>query len=128
MKPIQLKVQMQPALRKADGAVSLRFVTAEEIDTEAFSLIDSWRQQNGWLLFRRNEFNEADIPTSDAEIEGELKLWERQQKKIYKLFMLQGGKPADFHTFYREQMNVFDTVLIDKIEALENSDGRTTAG
>lgn len=127
MKILQLKAQCLPGLRRADGSVSLRFITAEEIDTELFSLIDSYRQQNGWLLFRANEFNESDIPTGDAEDESQLKLWERQQKAIYKLFMLAGGKPADFHTYYREQMAKIQTVITDKIETLEQTNDRSTA-
>lgn len=121
MKTIQLKVQMQPALRKADGAVSLRFVTAEEINTDSFALIDSWRQQNGWLMFRTNEFKDSDIPTDDADVDDKRTLAEIQKRSLYKLFMLQGGKPSDFHTFYREQMNLFNEVIGDKIERLENA-------
>lgn len=127
-KPLQLKAQMQPALRKADGSVSLRFVTAEEINTETFSLIDSWRQSNGWVMFKKNEFAEGDIPSGDAEDDGRLKLWERQQKALYKLHMLRGGSPDEFHTFYREQMNLFMSVISDKIEGLEGKNNATNTG
>lgn len=111
---------MQPGLRLKDGSVSLKFVTAEEINTDTFALIDSWRQDNGWLMFKKNDFTEADIPKADAEIEGSSKpLWERQRSALYKLHMLRGGKPDEFHNFYREQMHLFQSVIIDKIEALE---------
>ena len=116
MKTLQLKAQLQPGKRYKDGSVGITFITAEEIDTEMFSLIDSWRSQSGWLLFRLNEFTEIDIPKSDAEIEGEEPLWKRQQRTIYKLFMLRGGKPAEFHTFYRNQMNLIQQRLGDVIE------------
>lgn len=124
MEPLQLKAQMMPGTRRADGSVTLKLVTAEEIDTELFAHIDQYRQQTGWLLFRPNQFEEADIPDNDAEIEGKRTLAETMKRSLYKLFMLQGGHKDDFHTFYREQMTKFQNLIGDKIEELEEKNGR----
>lgn len=115
-----LKAQLKPGKRYADGSVGIVFVTAEEIGTDKFAEIDSYRQQNGWLAFFPNEVDLSAIPTENAEEDGTLKLWERQQKALYKLFMLEGGTPQDFGPYYREQMGKFQTAISEQIEALEN--------
>lgn len=112
---------MQPANRLTDGSVTIKFRTEEEVETELFAAIDGYRQHRGWLLFRVNQFEDTDIPKDDAEIEGAEPLWKRQQRTIYKLFMLRGGKPSEFHTFYRNQMNLIQQRLGDVIEAQENN-------
>jgi hypothetical protein len=120
MEPLQVKAQLQGGNRLKDGSVSMRFVTEEEIGTELFAHIDSYFQHRGWLLFRPNQFEDSEIPKDDAEIDGAEPLWKRQQRTIYKLFMLRGGKPSEFHTFYRKQMELVQEQLGNAIEAEEN--------
>jgi hypothetical protein len=116
MKPLQLRAQMLPGTRRADGSVSLKLVTAEEIGTEQFAHIDSYRQTMGWLLFKPNQFNASDIPKTDAKIEGELSPSERNRRALYKLFMCEGGKSEDFPSYYQEQMNKIFRSICTKIE------------
>ncbi len=120
MKTLQLKAQLMPGKRYADGSVGILFRTAEEIGTDKFSEIDSWRQQTGWLLFKKNEFSIADIPKEDAKIEGERSPSEIMRRSLYKLFMVQGGNKDDFKTFYLEQMAKFNKLIGEKIEAVEH--------
>lgn len=117
-----LKAQLKPGKRYSDGSVGINFVTAEEIGIDKFAEIDSYRQQNGWLAFFPNEFDISSIPTENAEDEGSMKLWERQQKAIYKLFMLEGGSPKDFGPYYREQMEKFMSVISEQIEIKEGEE------
>lgn len=121
---LQLKAQLRPGRRYDDGTVGIMFRTAEEIGTEKFAEIDSWRQQNGWLLFRRNQFNEDEVPTEDAKIEGQRTDSQIMRLSLFKLFMLQGGKKPDFPQFYKQEMAKFQQVISDKIEELESRNGR----
>lgn len=124
MEPLQLKAQMQPGTRRADGSVTLKLVTAEEIGTDQFAHIDSYRQQTGWFLFRPNSFDDGDIPTEDAKVEGKNTPSQTLRLSLFKLFMLQGGKKDDFPPWYAEQMNKFQTIVGDKIEEFEVKNGR----
>lgn len=119
MQPLQLKVQMQPAARRADGSVTVRLVTAEELSPEQLAHVDAYRQQMGWFLFRPNQYDDGEIPTTDVEIEGKRTLAETMKRSLYKLFMLQGGKKEDFPPFYRREMTKFQDLIGDKIEELE---------
>lgn len=123
MKHLKLKAQMMPATRRADGSVTLKFVTTEEIETDKFAEIDSCRQRNGWLIFSPNQFDLADVPKDDAKIEGERSPSKTLQLSLYKLFMLQNGNREDFTPFYKAQMAKFQSLVGDKIEEIEGKYG-----
>jgi len=116
MSVLKLKAQILPGSRKADGSVTLKFVTAEEIDTAKFAEIDSYRQQNGWLLFKLNDFDDKDIPKDNADVEGSKTPSERLRSVLYVLHIQNGGKKADFPTFYKEQMDRFIDLIKSKLE------------
>lgn len=121
MKPLQLKARMMPATRHTDGSVTIKVRTDEEVNSDGLAAIDEYRQQSGYFMFRPNKFNAADIPTDDTE-GGELRSpSDTLRRSFYKLFMMQGGKKENFPPWYRENMAVFQKVVGDKIEALENS-------
>lgn len=122
MEPLRLECTMMPVTRYKDGAVGIKFVTLKEVGPEDFAAIDAYRQTNGWMLFRPDKFNESDIPTEDTDQDTDSKrtLADRQLKSLYKLHMLRGGSSSTFHSFYRQQMEVFLSAISDKIEAEEN--------
>ena len=123
MRPLQIAGQMQATSRRADGSVTLRFISAKEIDNETFAHIDSYYLHEGWVMFKPNEFKNSDVPKEDTETDDK-PLWQRQQKTIYKLFMLRGGKPAEFGAFYRKQMSAIQETLGNAIEAEEGKHAR----
>lgn len=120
LKTLQLKAQLQPGRRYKDGSVGINFITAEEIDTKKFAEIDSWRSQNGWLLFKPNEFTDGEIPKDDTAIDEDKPMSQRVRGALYVLHQLSGGKKEDFNTFYRERLQVYLDIIISKIEAKEN--------
>lgn len=111
MQPLKLKVQFQPGTRRADGSVTLKQVTAQEIETKDFADIDAYRGQMGWLMFKPNEFSEADIPKDNADVEGKTHS-QRLRSVLYVLHQQNGGDPKDFRQFYEQQMERF----IDKVK------------
>lgn len=111
MQPLKLKVQFQPGTRRADGSVTLKQVTAQEIETKDFADIDAYRGQIGWLMFKPNDFSEADIPKENADVEGKTPS-KRLYNVLYVLHQQSGGGAKDFRQFYEQQMERF----IDKVK------------
>ena len=112
MNPLQLKAQMQPATRRADGSVTLKLVTAEEIGTDSFAAIDAYRQQFGWFLFRPNQWAEGEMPKQDADLEGKTPS-QRLRAVLFVLHQQRGGQSQDFPAFYANSM----TSIIETIKA-----------
>lgn len=121
MDTLQLACRMMPPSRMADGSVTLKLRTDEELDSATYAAIDEYRGHSGYFLFRPNKFDTADIPTEDTDV-GELRSpSEVLHKSLFKLFMMQGGNRENFSPWYREQMAVFQKAVGDKIEAMEHN-------
>lgn len=66
---MQVPVTLDSANRKKDRSVSMRFTTNLEISNADFAEMDKVMGTQGWLLFKENEFTEADIPKGDAPVD-----------------------------------------------------------
>lgn len=118
-KILRVPVHFLPAKRRADGSVTLSQATVEEISTELFSEIDEMRQTTGFLLYSRDEIQEADIPTENAILEeDELSPSQRLRRTLFKLYMTQGGHKEDFPQFYRQTMQQFQNTVVSKIQKI----------
>lgn len=112
---LQLKAQLIPGSRKADGSVTIKFVTAEEIDSDKFAEIDSWRKQNGWLMFKPNEFNDTEVPKADAQIEGQKSKSYELRTAIWQLYK-QKPRSISSEAFYNSQMEIFIQSVKNKLD------------
>lgn len=113
MEPLQLKATMMPGTRRADGSVTLKQVTMEEVSTEQFAEIDSYRQVNGWLLFAPNPLELSDIPKEKAVVEGDKSPSQLLREALYARHRSMGGQPEDFELYYRRQMERFRQKVIE---------------
>lgn len=102
MKPLQLKVTMMPATRRADGSVTVKLVTMEELSTEQFALIDQYRQTNGWMMFGPNQGDVAKLPKEAAE--GRFTPSQLLRLELLKLHIARGGTEDNFQPIYEREM------------------------
>lgn len=119
---IQVAAVLDGAQRKKDGSISLRFVTNLELSTEEFMVIDSYRQANGWLLFKENKFQEEEIPQEDVESDIEQSQSVQIRNAIWVLYKANGFDTAnkqEWNTFYRRTMQVFKSRILEQVHNLE---------
>lgn len=116
MKPLKLAAQLTKANRRSDDSVAITFVTAEEIGTELFTHIDEYRKQNGFVLFKTNDFTDADIPAENAEIRGQKSPSQILRNRLFAKHMHQGGTKETFPEYYKKAMAWFTQSVDDSYE------------
>lgn len=107
MKPLKLKVQFKPARRYADDSIGLAQNTLEEVSTEDFKIIDEYRGQQGWILFKPNEPTIKDIPDSDALVKGRKSMSRRLRESLFAKHMTVNGNKDEFPAYYDKVMEGF---------------------
>ena len=70
MSMLHLEVILKTATRKADDAVTVKFETTTEMNTEQFTEIDSFRKTTGHLVFSKDSIKGTDIPKGDVDERG----------------------------------------------------------
>lgn len=108
-----MKAILKGANRLRDGSISLKFVTMEEIGTEDFSTIDQYFQQNGWLAFKANDFDENEIPKDNATVENGYTPSQLLRKSLFAKHMAIGGNKEDFPVYYQKAMMGFKKAVDD---------------
>lgn len=63
---VQMAVTWDSANRKKDKSVSLRFTTNVEVSNADFAEMDRLVGNEGWVLFKGNEFKPTDLPKEPA--------------------------------------------------------------
>lgn len=108
--------------RKKDRSVSLKFTSLLEISNEDFSVIDTFHQQSGNLLFRRNAFTNEDIPQEDVETDIAKSQATQVRDALWVLFKAKGGDGSDkdgWNVFYRKQQQVYKARILEEVHRLE---------
>jgi hypothetical protein len=104
--PAAAKVFTAPAILTrisalSDGGLSLGFHT-NELSLEDKTTALSFQNQFGYVLFRSNQFTDADIPETDAPDEDKTPS-QRLRAVLFVLWKQKGGK-TDWESFYRRNM------------------------
>jgi hypothetical protein len=110
--------------RKKDRSVTLAFTSLLEISNEEFSVIDTFHQQSGHLLFRRNSFTNEDIPTEDVETDIAKSQATQVRDALWVLYRARGYKAEDkesWNLFYRRQMQLFKARILEEVRLIEES-------
>jgi hypothetical protein len=94
-----------------DRCLRLGFHT-NEITMEAKQELWDSHDKFGYLVFKPNEIDIADIPTEQAEDKSKTPA-KRLRGVLYILHIQSGGKKEEFESFYHERMEK----LIDQIKA-----------
>lgn len=103
MKTLLVEAQLTKASRRKDGSVNLSFNTSKSIETDEWTLMDQYWQNNGWLAFKINEMEASDIPTEDAAT-GEKSQSTQLRFALYAKHMQLGGTKEAFPAYYRKVM------------------------
>ena len=108
--------------RKKDRSVSLKFTSLLEISNEDFSIIDTFHQQSGNLLFKRNAFTNEDIPEEDVETDIAVSQSTQVRNVLWVLYKAKGGRNEDkdgWNLFYRKQQQVYKARILEEVNKLE---------
>ena len=101
--------------RKADGSVKLEATTNYEVSTDDYMLMDTYRQKQGWLLFKENEFDDSDVPDDSAPSDTKSPS-HRLRSVLYAYHMEHNNDPAKFRSFYEATMEKYIQQIKDKLD------------
>ena len=102
-----------------DGSIKIVYETPELDDNDAASLF-SFRNKQGWLLFKEQPFAEKDIPEDVIqEFPDQKSPSQRLRNTLYVLHQKRGGKSEDFEEFRTKQMERFIESIKNKIREIE---------
>lgn len=107
MKTLLIKAKLKGMSRIKDGSVNIAFNTLEEISSEDFKLMDEYFRQDGWMAFKMNEFDGADMPQENAKVEGGRTPSQDLRASLFALHMAKGGTKETFPTYYNKAMAGF---------------------
>lgn len=99
-----------------DGGMSIRYHTQEMPDESKLILLNSMGKF-GWLLFKPEEkpFDPNEVPKYDPQSWDELKSPSQRMRAALYVYWQQSGKPKDFDSFYKQQMEIFINVIKSKL-------------
>ena len=98
----------------SDGSASLRFAT-QELSAEDFAELKRQHNLFGNLIFKESSIQPQDIPTTDPDTNTKSQA-QRIRALLYKLHLQEGGKPEDFHLYYKEKTEKYINYLKSKID------------
>jgi hypothetical protein len=114
-KPIQLPTHLTGYTRLKDKSVTLKFATTYEVTNTDLAEIDKYHGQEGWLLFKPNEFSEDEVPKDDAP--SDLKSPSlRLRDVLYVYFMKTHDDASQFSNFYNAALEKYITQVKEKLD------------
>lgn len=119
---IQVPVTLDGVNRKKDRSVSLRFTSLFEVSNEDFAIMDKFHQDSGHLLFKKNSFTQEDIPQEDVETDVAKSQSVQVRDALWILYKQRGNPTGDktkWNEFYRKQMQLFKTRILQEVHELE---------
>lgn len=119
---IQVPVTLDTSNRKKDRSVTLKFTTTKEMTTDEFMIMDSFHQSAGWLIFKENEITAEEIPKEDVETDTQKSQSVQVRDALWVLYKARGNDPADkdaWNVFYRRQMQLFKSRMLEEVHKLE---------
>jgi hypothetical protein len=119
---IHVPVTLEGITRIKDKSVNLKFSTTREISTEEMTIMDSFHQSAGHLMFRENQFDEQDIPKEDVDVDISKSQSTQLRDALWVLFKAKGNNTQDkekWNMFYRQSMQVIKAKVLDTVHELE---------
>jgi len=104
MKTFQAPAILTGVRATNDNGLALSFRTNELSNEEKVTAMQ-FHQSFGYVLFRQNQFAEADVPDTDAPTDEDKTPSQRLRSVLYILFQQKGEPGTNFELFYRDQMN-----------------------
>lgn len=107
MKTLLVKATLKKMSRINDGSVNISFNTMEEVQSDAFTLMDQYWKQDGWLAFQMNEFDGSEVPKENATVEGSKTPSQYLRSCLFAKHMVLGGTKDNFPAYYNKAMAHF---------------------
>lgn len=120
---IEVAATLDSTHRKADRSVSLKFTTMKETTSEEFTVMDSYHQSSGFLLFKESKFKEEEIPKEDVEVDIEKSQSTQIRDALWILYKTLGNNPAEkeqWNRFYKEKCQAFKARILEEVHRLED--------
>ena len=116
----QVPAYLTGAAFKADGGMSLRFST-QELSVEDKVKAGEFVNKCGWILFSANEFNDAEVPTENAPVDGWKSPSERLRNVLYVLFKKENPNAGgdEFNAYYQKRLEKIIEQIKEKISKYE---------
>jgi hypothetical protein len=112
---IQVPATLDSVTRRKDKSVRLSLTTTREISTEEMSVMDSFHQSVGHLLFRENKFDESDVPKYDAHTD--LKTPSQRLRAVLFVYWMQtNGDSSRFQEFYNRTIEKYINQVKSSLE------------
>lgn len=112
MKTLLVPAQLIRFSRKKDSSVSYTFESTVEISNADFALTDKYYQQTGFMAFKVNEFDDSDIPDTNADKrQGEISPSTHLRNRLFAKHMNSGGAKDTFPEYYRKAIEGFATAV-----------------
>lgn len=116
MNHLQLPANLKSYNRRKDRSVTITFETDGEVDNKTLAYIDDTMGDNGFVLFRRNQFSTDEVPTVDAEIKGKVSPSKYLRSCLFAKHMAEGGTKDDFPKRYEKYIYGLAQEINDSID------------
>lgn len=103
---LQFEAQLTTYKRHAtDMTMSVTFRSAREMTNAEMAVIDQALRREGWVLFKADEFTEADIPKQDTGLGTGKTVSQRMRAALFVEYTQQGDPNEDFDLYYLRRGN-----------------------
>lgn len=119
---VHVPATLDGVTRKKDRSVTFRLTSLYEVSNEDFSIMDTFHQSAGHLMFRENAFTEEDVPQEDVETDVAKSQSTQVRDALWVLYKAKGGNAADkeaWNMFYRKQNQAFKARILNEVHKLE---------
>lgn len=113
VKTFQAPATLTSVSSTADGGVRLNFHT-QELDVGEKVIAMGYHGAFGYVLFKPNEFSDADIPEDDATDDG--KSPSKRLRAVIFCLWKQRGEKGDFEVFYRRAIEKAINRIKDELD------------
>jgi hypothetical protein len=100
---------------RKDGSLSLRFVTQEMSKDDIVAAMEYY-QSFGYLLFKENEINMAEIPEGNAILDGGKSPSKRLKDRMFVAYRETHEDSTGFNAWYERQLEKIGSQYLDRLD------------
>lgn len=113
MNAIKLPAALDNFTERKDGSSRITF-DSRELTEEEVLILRRFRNEEGWLLFSKNELDKDDIPDTDAEVDS--KTPSQRLRAVLFVRWKNLGEPETFKMYYDKAMEHFINQVKEKLD------------
>lgn len=113
MQTIKLPAALDDFRERKDGSSRITF-DSRELTEEEVLILRRFRNEEGWLIFSKNEIDKEDIPDKDAEVD--TKTPSQRLRAVLFVRWKNLGEPETFKMYYDKVMEKFINSVKDRLD------------